>query len=94
MVRWRYDGRTLGRQTPLTEMPVATEQAREYAQEFLDYYLPGTEAAEDVDPFYGYYTIHVLKGDKIYGMLSVNGFTGQVWYHTWHEEYLDMNEYE
>ena len=82
------------RQPSASEMPLSPEQAREYAQRYLDYYSSGTEVAEEADRFYGYYTIHVLKGNRIYGMLSVNGFTGQVWYHTWHGEFLGMKEYD
>jgi hypothetical protein len=44
--------------------------------------------AEEADAFYGYYTIEVLNGDNIYSMLSVNGYTGQVWYHNWHGKFI------
>ncbi len=74
------------------EMTVDEAQAREYAQEFINSYLPGAEVAEEADRFYGYYTLHVLKDGEIYGMLSVNGYTGQVWYHSWHGKFLGMKE--
>jgi len=48
---------------------------------------------EEADRFYGYYTLHVLKDGQIYGMLSVNGYTGQVWYHSWHGPFLGMKEF-
>ncbi len=76
------------------EMPVTPEQALEYAQEYLDRYIPGTTVADEADPFYGYYTIHVLEGEEVVGMLSVNGYTGQVWYHTWHGDLIDMRTLE
>ena len=79
---------------PIAEMPVTAEQALEKAQKFLDARLPRTQVAEEVDTFYGYYTIHVLKDGNIYGMLSVNGYTGQVWYHGWHGEFIGMEELE
>lgn len=82
------------RRAPTGAMPVSAEQARELAQQWLDLYLPGTSVAEEADAFYGYYTIHVIKGDHIYGMLSVNGYSGEVWYHTWHGEFIDMKELE
>ena len=63
---------------------VSEEQALGIAQRWLDENRPGVNAEQHVDPFYGYYTIHTMKGDEIEGMLSVNGTTGQVWYHTWH----------
>lgn len=72
---------------------VSAERAQEIAQQWLDQYLPGT-SAEEADAFYGYYTIHVMKGDQIYGMLSVNGYTGEVWYHTWHGDFINMIEME
>ena len=73
------------------KMPVTVKDAEEKAQAYLDSYLPGS-STEDIEAFYGYYTIHVLKDGKIYGMLSVNGYTGQVWYHTWHGDFIQMRE--
>jgi hypothetical protein len=75
-------------------MSVTTDQARDIAQQWLDKSLPGTSAAELADTFYGYYTIHVMKAGQIYGMLSVNGYSGDVWYHTLHGEFIDMKELE
>ncbi len=73
--------------TPTTAMPVAVTQATTNAQSYLNTYLPGTTTG-DVTTFYGYYTIEVLNGATTYGMLSVNGYTGQVWYHTWHGTFV------
>ena len=58
---------------------------------------PGTPAValsdvEEVSPFYGYYTIDVERDGKIIGMLSVNGYTKQVFLHTWHGNFIDMRE--
>ncbi len=78
---------------PTTDMPVSPKQAREDAQRYLDAYLPGTTVADEADPFYGYYTLHVLRDGKVVGMLSVNGAAGQVWYHTWHGEFVGMKDY-
>ena len=46
----------------------------------------------DVDGFYGYYTIDILRDGRIAGMLSVNGYTRQVFLHTWHGNLLEMVE--
>ena len=73
---------------------VTPEQARGIAQGWLDKFLPGASAAEQSDAFYGYYTIHVLRDSQVYGMLSVNGYSGDVWYHTWHGDFLGMKELE
>lgn len=74
-------------------MPVTPEQAKTLAQRFLDANLPGVTVAE-ADAFYGYYTLHTLRNGQIEGMLSVNGYTGNVWYHTWHGAFIGMKEFE
>ncbi len=72
------------------DMPVDEAQAIELAQKYLNTVRPGTTADEEADAFYGYYTLHVLNDGQVTGMLSVNGYTGQVWYHTWHGAFVDM----
>ncbi|MCZ7357663.1 MAG: hypothetical protein O8C66_01385 [Candidatus Methanoperedens sp.] len=72
---------------------VTEKQALVLAQSYLDRALPGTKVS-DADAFYGYYTIEVTKDGKIYGMLSVNSYTGAVWYHTWHGGFLRILEVE
>ena len=64
------------------------EQARKVAQRWLDRFMPGLSAAEEADAFYGYYTVHVMQNELVYGMLSVNGYSGEVWYHTWHGNFI------
>ncbi|MBS7623398.1 hypothetical protein KEJ39_06970 [Candidatus Bathyarchaeota archaeon] len=78
-------------EVPTAVMPVTEEEAAGIAQAYLDSYLPGS-TIEHPDTFYGYYTVHVLRDGKVYGMLSVNGYTGQVWYHTWHGAFIQMKE--
>jgi len=82
-----------GRQ-PAETMSVTPEQARDIAQQWLSKSLPGKLAEEKADTFYGYYTIHVMQEGQVYGMLSVNGYTGDVWYHTWHGKFVEMKELE
>jgi len=77
--------------TPTTNTPITAEQAEKIAAEFLKGYLPRA-SMEEPDVFYGYYTFHVLREGKIYGMLSVNGYSGQVWYHNWHGTFIAMKE--
>jgi hypothetical protein len=73
-------------------MTIAPEQALKITQEYLDQQFPGYQAAEDADPFYGYYTIDIMKDGEPAGMLSVNGFNGQVFLHTWHGTFIEMSE--
>ncbi len=74
-----------------TQAAVTEKQALEYAQAYLDKVLPGAKA-DEADAFYGYYTVHVTKDGKLYGMLSVHGSTGAVWYHGWHGTFVKILE--
>jgi hypothetical protein len=77
--------------TPTGTMTVTSTQAEANAQQFLNAYYPGTTVGE-VTPFYGYYHVMVENAGTTYGMLSVNGYTGQVWYHTWHGVFIQELE--
>ncbi|OGO40439.1 MAG: hypothetical protein A2147_08695 [Chloroflexi bacterium RBG_16_57_8] len=74
-------------------MPVTADQAKTLAQQYLDVNLPGV-TVEDSDVFYGYYTLHTLLNGEVEGMLSVNGYSRAVWYHTWHGPFLGMKDFE
>lgn len=74
------------------EMPVSSEQAAQYAKEYLDRYEPGVTVSHEITPFYGYYTIDLEKDGQVVGMLSVNGYNGQVFPHTWHGTFIEMSE--
>jgi hypothetical protein len=87
-------GRNYRRQDPAAPARVKPEQAIKNAQKYLDALYPGLKADPKVDRFYGYYTIHTMKDGKVYGMLGVNGHTGDVWYHVWHGRYLGMKDME
>jgi len=80
-------------QSQTAEMVVTSEQALEIAQGFLNIVYPGTEADEIVS-YYGYYTIMTALQGEHYGMLSVNGYSGDVWYHTWHGMFISEVEEE
>lgn len=63
--------------------------------EGVDYLLKRSEEltlSEAYHEFYGYYTFHVEKDGEPAGMLSVNGITGDVWYHDWHGELIEIIE--
>jgi hypothetical protein len=71
---------------------IGPDQAVRIADRWLREHRPGLHAAEP-DRFPGYYTLHTLRGDRITGMLSVHASTGDVWYHTWHGRFLQMQEH-
>ena len=73
-------------------MSVTPQEALQAAQNYLDQEFPGYKTAEDADPFYGYYTIDILKDGQITGMLSVHGFSGEVFYHSWHGTFIEEFE--
>lgn len=74
------------------DMTVTEDEAIAAAQSWLDANIPGVSAGDEAEPFYGYYTVHTLTDGEISGMLSVNGYTGRVWYHSWHGDFVDMTE--
>jgi hypothetical protein len=78
--------------TTATAQPTVTAaQAQQIAQQWLDQYQPGS-ATETPDSFPGYYTLHITRDGEISGMLSVNAYTGQVWFHTWHGAFVASSE--
>ena len=93
MMSWGFRGR---RPPVSTEMTTSPEQALAIAQDYLDRAHSGSklQVAEDADAFYGYYTIDVEQDDMPVGMLSVNGYNGQVFSHTWHGKFVEMKELE
>jgi hypothetical protein len=62
---------------------VSAADARRGAQRWLDDQRPGLTAGEP-ELFPGYYTLQTMRDSMVTGMMSVNAFTGAVWYHTWH----------
>jgi hypothetical protein len=71
------------------DTPVTPEKAIQYAQKYLDTNFAGATAATDLVKFYGYYTLDFEKDGKVVGMLSVNGYNGQVFLHTWHGTFIE-----
>ena len=90
----RYGGILPGETTDLqvSKMPVSPDEAAQIAQAYLNRYGSGEKADEHADTFYGYYTLHIEDDGSVIGMLSVNGFSGQVFVHTWHGGLIEMSE--
>lgn len=86
------DGKISGQSNidPSKEMLISKEEAVVIVQEYLDSVFPGSKPAGHADQFYGYYTIHIEDNGDVVGILSVNGFTGQVFVHTWHGGLIEM----
>ncbi len=87
---WNYQNATPSNvPAPMT---VTRDQAIQNAKAYLDQYQPGTTAAIDPMQFYGYYTLDFSKDGKVVGMLSVNGYNGQVFLHTWHGTFIQESD--
>jgi hypothetical protein len=80
-----------GQAVPAGQASISADQASQIAQQWLDGYQPGS-TIEQPDPFYGYYTVHTLQNGTVSGMLSVNAYSGQVWYHGWHGAFIGERE--
>jgi len=70
------------RGTPTLTMATSMEQAGTIAKQYLNANYTGTSVGQ-VTTFYGYYNMQVIKDGKIYGMMTVDGHTGQVLYCSW-----------
>ncbi len=67
----------------------ALDDAKKYAQ------ANGFTVEDEGHQFPGYYTFHTGDTkDNTRGMLSVNAYTGQVWYHNWHGDLATVIEVE
>ena len=80
-------------ETPTTVMPIDSEEAVMIAQDWLNNNFFG-KRVEETSIFYGYYTMDFGEKEQIFGMLSVNGYSGEVWYHSWHGDFILMMEYD
>jgi hypothetical protein len=72
-------------------MTVTAQQAQDAAQRWLDANRAGANAKVP-DSFYGFYTVDFQRTGQLVGMVSVNGHTGQVWYHNWHGTFIQLKD--
>lgn len=68
------------------------EQAATAAQDALDLRIPGAILESDGIDFYGYYSFDYKVNGEVAGMLSVNGDSGRVLFHTWHSNFISEKE--
>lgn len=72
------------------EDQISSDEALELANEYLAQYEEDLQAEDGGHAFYGYYTFHVELDEEAAGMMSVNVYTGDVWYHTWHGDLVEI----
>lgn len=85
MMGWRNQGSST--------MAVTKDQALQIAQAYLEANFSNAKV-EMATQFYGYYTMDFTVNGQIAGMLSINGYTGQVWYHSWHGGFIQEVEFD
>jgi hypothetical protein len=79
----------MGYRNPSGSMTISPAGAARIARQWLARNRPGA-TPEAPDQLPGYYTVHFRTSGTIAGMLSINGYSGQVWYHTWHGKFIRM----
>ena len=92
-LRYSSMGSFMGMSQPTNDgatMVITSDQAVKNASDYLDKVQPGAKAEMKPLAFYGFYTLHILRDGNVIGMLSVNGYTGQVWLHYWHGSFVTM----
>jgi hypothetical protein len=72
------------------ENEISAEASYDYGVKYLEEYKNKLTLENDYHEFYGYYTYHVKQNNETVGMLSVHGFTGEVWYHDWHGQLMEV----
>lgn len=65
-------------------LTITTEQATQAAQNFVKEQMGAGYSVEAPEIVPGYYEFMVLKDNKDYAELDVNGYTGQLWFENWH----------
>lgn len=88
MMGWYDDNSDLGQ-----PMPISADEAVTIASEYLSRSNTNLTADDHAEPFYGYYTLHTLENGEVSGMLSVNGYNGQIIIHNWHGKLIEMSEH-
>ncbi|MDJ0322669.1 hypothetical protein QMG61_02685 [Cryobacterium sp. PH31-AA6] len=75
-----------------SESDMSATQAQQIADRWLADHDEGL-TSEDATKFPGYYTLHTVRDGEITGMLSVRASTGDVWFHSWHGDFVEMSEH-
>jgi hypothetical protein len=71
---------------------ISQDRAKQIATQYLAQAFPGTTPDEGL-AFYGYFTFDVERAGKPVGMLSVNAYSGRVWYHAWHGTFVAEKDF-
>lgn len=75
----------------MTSSKVCRKALPPLAQNYLGTTFPGATAVAEAKPFPGYDTLHFPRDGQVAGMLSVNGYSGQVFLHHWYGDFVEMS---
>jgi hypothetical protein len=89
----KYGSMPMMRTGSATDNTLTLDEAKTKATDALSVRVAGATLNEDGRSFYGYYTFDYSVDGKVSGMLSVNGLTGRVMFHTWHGTFIDEKEF-
>jgi hypothetical protein len=89
----KYGGMGMMAAQTATDNTLTLDEARTAAQTALDESGKNAVLNDGGYSFYGYYTFDYSIDGQTTGMLSINGLTGQVLYHTWHGTFISEKEY-
>jgi hypothetical protein len=67
---------------------LSADEAKVVLRRYLETYGDRSVCDPDLDEFYGYYTVDLIKDGKVAGMASVNAYNGAVWFHDWHGSFI------
>ncbi len=65
---------------------ITKEEAYTIVSEYVGRSLKNVIISKDAHEFYGYYTFYLEENGVIVGILSINGFTGDIWCNDWSGE--------
>ena len=71
---------------------IGVDEAKKIAGEYLARTRGEGPYEFSANELSGYHTLDFKKNGMILGMVSVNAFTGQAWYHTWHGGFIVEQE--
>ncbi len=75
-----------------SEADISAAEAQQIADRWLAERGRGL-TSDDPAEFPGYYTLHTVRDGEITGMLSVHARSGDVWFHSWHGDFVEMSEH-
>lgn len=75
--------------TPTTDMPISEAEAKTAVEDYIAKNNLGLKV-DQAEIYYGFYEFHAEKDGRPFAQVNVNGYSGQVWYESWHGPILNV----